>query len=215
MRRDYYVYMHRDTLGAIFYVGKGTGRRAWSTVRHPIWHKYVSHHLDGKFSVEIFRSDLTESEAESIEWQLIEEHGRNLVNWINPGRDFDYAAIENYHCQRNANREYVEQTRVLESMDLNSAVQRYRFALQRMRQYEGIILERGLIADLGGGPDWGDPNILNRLTLCLQRLGRHNEVVLETEAYFSDFPSARTMSLGKKISARADRCRASIQAHDA
>ena len=31
--RRYYVYAHLDSSGQIFYVGKGTGRRAWSTDR--------------------------------------------------------------------------------------------------------------------------------------------------------------------------------------
>lgn len=33
--RRFYVYAHEDKSGNIFYVGKGTGRRAWSPDRHP------------------------------------------------------------------------------------------------------------------------------------------------------------------------------------
>ncbi len=210
MRCDFYVYLHRDGAGNIFYVGKGTDRRAWSTDRHPVWHKYVSERLHGRYTVEIHRDGLTESEAERLEEELIASLGGQLVNWINPGRQFDYEALATYHLQRDANRKFVEETKAIESTDLSGAVERYRIALERMRVYEAMTLERGLIAELGVGPDWGDPNILNRLTVCLQKLGKHDEVVAEVDKYFAEFPSARTMSIGRQIAARAEKSRTRI-----
>ena len=44
--REFYVYAHRDNKGAIFYIGKGTGKRAWSQDRHPVWHRYVKERLN-------------------------------------------------------------------------------------------------------------------------------------------------------------------------
>lgn len=67
MRRNYYVYFHRDETGKIFYIGKGTDRRAWSADRHPVWCKYVAERLGGRYSVEIYRNDLTVVEAEALE----------------------------------------------------------------------------------------------------------------------------------------------------
>lgn len=64
-RRDFYVYVHRDQRGSIFYVGKGKGDRAWSTDRHPIWHRYVETRLGGHYSVEIIEKNLTEPRRRS------------------------------------------------------------------------------------------------------------------------------------------------------
>lgn len=207
VRQDYYVYFHKTSRGEIFYVGKGTGERAWSKDRHPVWKKYVCERLDGHFEVEIARDGLSEDEAEKLEWDLICEHGENLVNWVNPGRDFDYEAIKKYHKLRNKNRKFVDETRQLEKNDPEEAAERYRRALAAMREYEAITKERGLIAELSGGPDWGDPNILDRLTLCLIRAGKPNEAIAESDRYFSDFPSAIRLSMGKKISKRIEKLR--------
>ncbi len=212
---DYYVYFHRDAAGNVFYVGKGKDRRAWSTRRHPIWQKYVTERLGGIYSVEVFRDGLTESEAEALEEQQIAKLGNQLVNWINPGRQFDYEALETYHRLRNANRSLVEDTKPLEESDLEAAVERYRTAMTTMRGYEAMTLERGLIAELGGGPDWGDPNILNRLTLCLLKLGRFSEMINEANQYFSEFPSARNMTIGKQVIARIEKVRMKEKLRDA
>ncbi|WP_431025247.1 hypothetical protein [Halomonas sp. H5] len=211
MRRDYYVYFHRDDTGNIFYVGKGTERRAWSTSRHPVWHKYVNERLGGQYNVEIYRDGLSEVEAETIESELIAEYGERLVNWINPGRQFDYQALEEYHQLRDANRSFVEETKTLEATDPAAAIERYRAALIKMRDYESMTLEHGLVADLGVGPDWGDPNILNRLTICLQKLGRYSEMIEEADKYFSEFPSARGMTVGKQIVKRVDKVRSKVE----
>jgi hypothetical protein len=215
MRRDYYVYFHRDGAGNIFYVGKGTDRRAWSNDRHPVWHKYVAERLGGRYSVEIHRDGLTEPEAEALEDQLIAEFGEQLVNWINPGRKFDYEALETYHRLRDANRRFVEDTKALEASDPAGAVERYLTAMIRMREYEAMTLERGLISELSGGPDWGDPNILNRLTLCLQKLGRYTEMIERADQYFAEFPSARNLSIGKQVITRIDKARTKVQKLDA
>lgn len=196
MRRDFYIYFHRDRSGSIFYIGKGTRRRAWSTDRHPVWIKYVHERLNGLYDVEIYQDGLTESEAEELESSLIAECGKQLVNWINPARDFDYRALERYHQLRDANRRLVAETRPMEQQDLVRATSRYREALDAMRDYESSVTERGLIAELRGGLDRGDPNILDRLTLCLIKQGRVEEAIHEADRYFSEFPSAVELAIG-------------------
>lgn len=208
VRRDYYVYFHKTVRGDIFYVGKGTGERAWSTDRHPVWKKYVFERLNGQYKVDIAHDGLSEQQAEKLEWSLICEHGQNLVNWVNPGREFDYEAIDRYHKLRNENRKFVDATRRVEENDYVGAAERYRRALKAMREYEAITRERGVVAELGGGPDWGDPNILDRLTLCLIRAGKPEEAIAEADRYFSEFPSVLTLSMGEKISKRVEKLRA-------
>jgi hypothetical protein len=210
MRNDFYVYLHRDRAGSIFYVGKGCKRRARSLDRHAAWKKYVAERLGGEYDVEIYSDGLTENEALDLEDSLIEKYGPQLINWDNSGRAFDYAALDLFHKLRDANRRFVAETRAIESTDPLLAVARYREALQSMRVYESLTLERGIVAEMGVGPNWGDPTILDRLTLCLIKLRRFSEAVLEADTYFKAFPSALQMSVGKRISARTDKIRRTV-----
>jgi hypothetical protein len=50
---QYYVYVHRDAAGHIFYVGKGRGDRAKGQYRHPSWQWYINTRLEGKYTVQI------------------------------------------------------------------------------------------------------------------------------------------------------------------
>lgn len=50
---EHYVYVHRNTQGRIFYVGKGQRRREWSKDRDDTWKHYVKTRCDGKPTVQI------------------------------------------------------------------------------------------------------------------------------------------------------------------
>jgi hypothetical protein len=76
-----------------------------------------------------------------------------------------------------------------------------------MYDYSGIVLERGLVADLraelyGSG---GDDNILDRLTLCLLRLGRHEELNAALTDYLQHFPSEHQSNKMKAVLQRQER----------
>ena len=82
---EYYVYVHkRNTDGKIFYVGKGCGKRAWKkSCRNQWWKNIEKKH--GR-TVEIVARKLSESEAFSMEQQLIASIGRdNLCNMTDGG----------------------------------------------------------------------------------------------------------------------------------
>ena len=92
--RGYYVYVHKDPeTGAVFYVGKGHGRRAWQrTGRHQLW-LGKTRDLKGLWDVGLVHTDLSEIEAFELEARLVKEHGGpascggKLTNWLPGGED--------------------------------------------------------------------------------------------------------------------------------
>lgn len=76
---DYYVYLHKKkTTGEVFYVGKGSGKRAWSLEgRNPLWKKIAQKH---GYTVEIYSSNLQEWYAFELEKDLIDYYGKIINN---------------------------------------------------------------------------------------------------------------------------------------
>lgn len=206
----FYVYVHKDSAGRPFYVGKGAGDRAWSKDRDSNWHRYVDGHLHGAYSVEVVKDGLSEEDALRLEDELIEQHGDHLVNWVNPGRRFDYPAIQRFHELRDANRQFVADTRPLESTNLEEAVRRYREAIARIAEYESIVTERGLVAELTEHLRWGAPLFIDRLTLCLFKLRRWSELEADARAYFSQYPDALVTKPAERVTRRVAKAREAL-----
>ncbi len=209
VRRDYYVYVHKDSGGRAFYVGKGTGRRAYSTERrNPFWKQYVESRLNGQFDVEIVRSGLTEGEAYRVEAEtrdsLVRE-GAELLGYDSPSRKIDIAKVSEYHRLRNRTMQDVKDTRALEKSRPEEAVHRYLDALERMYEYSAMECETGLVADLARERRAADIVILDRLTLCLGKLGRHQEAGAASERFFEQFPHYSDSTVGRAILKRVAR----------
>jgi hypothetical protein len=205
-RGDYYVYVHRDSQNRIFYVGKGTGRRAWSVDRHVTWHHYLKTRSAGKFDVQIISYHVTSDEAEMAEWSYIGKYGRQLVNWFNTGRETDLEACALFHSKRNANRELLAKARALEKEDLSAAIELHEKVMQSLYDYAFISWETGLVAQLmneiTGRSSWPDHGMLNRYTLCLSKAGQHNEVVVAIDDYCRRFNFASSDELPQAIAKR-------------
>jgi hypothetical protein len=78
--KNYYVYLHSDMSGNIFYVGKGSDNRAYSKTRNKRWQKKVKE-LNDQYIVDIPFDNLSEEEAYEIEATLIDSIGiQNLTN---------------------------------------------------------------------------------------------------------------------------------------
>lgn len=79
--REFYVYLHkRKSDGAVFYVGKGTGRRAYRTAgRSEWWHRVASKH---GFKVEIifFGTEADCFDVERAKIALFRSSGEPIVN---------------------------------------------------------------------------------------------------------------------------------------
>lgn len=101
---NYYVYLHRKaTNGEVFYVGKGSGNRAWSKCDRSKFWKDVA----GKYglTVEIYLNNVQEWYAYEVERQLIAYYGRRntgsgtLVNMTNGGGG-KYSEYDEYKRER-------------------------------------------------------------------------------------------------------------------
>ena len=69
----FYVYYHTDTNGDIFYIGKGTGNRAYTkSSRSDNWKKIVDSCKEG-YGVCFFAIGLTDQESRDLEKSLIKQ----------------------------------------------------------------------------------------------------------------------------------------------
>ena len=115
-----------------------------------------------------------------------------LVNWINLGRKTDLEALQRFHELKCENRERVATGKKLEKSEPESAVALYYEALRAIPGYAKLKTEEGLVgalldeerAELGYS---GELAVLDRLTLCLMRLGRGCEAKEVTDWYFNEF----------------------------
>ena len=76
----HYVYVHTNPqTNDVFYVGIGTGNRAYNkwAGRNKFWDNYVAKH---GFNVEIIQDNLTRKQSEKIEIKLIAELGRRQID---------------------------------------------------------------------------------------------------------------------------------------
>lgn len=193
--RRSYVYAHEDINGNFFYIGKGTGRRAWSKDRDLNWHWYVEKHLSGEYRVRILADNLSSEEAELLEYDWIEQCAEGLVNWVSSGRNFDYPALERFHALRKLNRALLEQAQAIETEDPEQATRMYLQVVEAAAEYNSIVTERGLVSRLMaeqnaakgitgiGGEMWA----IRRLVECLIKLGRPEEAKEHAKRYLDTY----------------------------
>src|SRR3990172_5848531 len=113
LTKKFYVYAHIDSVkGETFYIGKGTGKRAYSQERNSIWKNKVKE-LNGKYEVKILNGELTENEALDLENKYIKEIGKlsegkgPLINWTDGGAfEGVYIDLTMESVFKDANKDY-------------------------------------------------------------------------------------------------------------
>jgi hypothetical protein len=188
--RKTYVYAHLDDAGKIFYIGKGEGRRAWSENRHFLWYRYVDKNLNGKYQVRILHDNLSPELAEEIEAAWIAHYSNDIVNWFNLARPIDYEALDRHNKLQATNRALIQKAKAQEKLNLALAAEMYVRAIDALAQYASINWESGIIGRLldEHAQEYGlcgEIEALDRLTMCLAKLGRANEAANHVQRYFA------------------------------
>ncbi len=202
--RRNYVYAHVDPAGNVFYIGKGKRRRAWSSEdRTPPWTRHVGRHLQRQYTVVILSDNLDTEEAKVLEDESMSCYGANLVNVINPYRETDFAALELFHKRRDANRELLQKAREAEKKSLEGAADMYIEVIAAIQSYQPLKYEPGLYGELikeeAEENGRGEIDALDRLTICLTKLGRAPEAASRTEQYFSLYKGDLQRAATKRI----------------
>jgi tetratricopeptide (TPR) repeat protein len=210
------VYAHLDNTGQIFYIGKGTSGRAWSNDRHPLWSRYVKKHLDDVYQVKILHDNLSEEEAEEVEAKWIAQCSDTVVNWFNMDRETDFEVLDRRNSLRSVNLSLIQQAKALEKYDLEKAVSMYIQAIKAIQTYAFITYEKGLVGQLLGEEAkelgvCGEVHALDRLTLCLIKLGRSEEAAQHTDNYFALYRRDLQFGVAKRIEKRVSKALANLK----
>jgi len=208
--KGYYVYAHCDDKDNAFYIGMGTGKRAWSRNRHAFWVRYVEKHLYGKYQVQILADNLAKDEAEIVEAAFIAQQGDNLLNCFNLGRSMDFEVYEQYCELKQANLVQTQKAKAIEKYDLELAVKLYIKAIEDIHAYAFMKYEGGLLgklqeeeaAELG---HHGELEALDRLTMCLIKLSRPHEASERMNAYFALFRKDLCLKGSERITRRVEK----------
>jgi len=206
----YYVYAHCDEQYNAFYIGMGSGRRAWSRKRHTLWVRYVEKHLHGKYQVQILADNLTKGEAEEVENAFIVYLGDNLLNCFNLGRSMDFEVCDQYWKLKKANQVQIQTAKAIEKDDLELAAKLYIKAIEDINAYAFMKYEGGLLGKLQEDEatelgHHGELKALDRLTMCLIKLNRPREAAERMKAYFASYRKDLCFKGSERITRRVEK----------
>jgi hypothetical protein len=205
--RRYYVYAHLDDKGVPFYIGKGTGDRAWGTGRHLTWQRHVTNNLHGIFAVRILKDNLSQSDALTLEEAWLAQEVATLVNVQNLAAPMDFAANERFRALTTANDRVIAAARLAEKTDLERAISLYQEALANVSTYAPFTSDATVVG--AAYASWrqehgisGEIRILDRLTMLFIKAGRAADAQSTMTSYFSLYPGDTAPVTAEKIRQR-------------
>jgi hypothetical protein len=186
----FYVYVHKDEKGTVFYVGKGTGDRAHVRDRQPEWIEYVSKKSGGNYSVEIVRNNISEEDALQIEDALMAEHANTIINRQNMYSPYDTAKMLAYaEAMRIYSKGLKRAIDLTKVGKLDEAVVEFEAAYAR---YFDVIKNGNY--DLGARRGLASTSfnfhphaLADSYTKALAKVGRNSELIAFAERYFRDY----------------------------
>lgn len=210
-KKRWYIYAHKDTAGNVFYVGKGTGRRAWAdrtgtgdgigSARHESWYWYVDKHLKNEYSVEILQDGLTEDEAFDAEINQMGQYDPDtLINWGNLHARFVGPTQKDYAEAQELARQAKQLCRDLQGYktdDASAVVGLLVQVLALVYEYAPVLhsLQRtGLVRKIqlemhGEQQMKGEIAVIDRLSFWMKKTGQLNEAGEIVKEYFETFPN--------------------------
>ena len=126
------------------------------------------------------------------------------------GRSTDYKALDGYHKLRDANRALIESAKSLEHTDLDAAAKVCYQAIEALKEYATISYEGGIVGQLLAEESAemginGELRALDRLSLCLIRLGRAEEAARQADSYFALYKRDLQFAGAARIKKRIER----------
>jgi hypothetical protein len=208
----FYVYVHKDAAGKVFYVGKGTGGRAHSRDRPPEWEEYVAKKSGGKFTVEMLREGISEEDALVVEDAAMAQHGATIINRVNMHAPYDSTkmlaycdAQKRYNSGLNSAEELAEAGNTDKAVVEFEAAYKAHFDVAKNSDYD-LGARQGLEA---AAFSFHPHALADRYTKTLAKAGRYGDLIAFAERYFREFgePSNKTEEALKK---RMEKARAKV-----
>lgn len=192
MSNLYYIYVHETTSGEVFYVGKGTGDRAWRKGRDLNWNLFVDKHLNNQYNVRIVLDKLTEDEALIEEEKLMSKYGDQLINRQNMSRSLDMVKL---HTRNEIEAKLKEAELNAElANDLDIKADFFLDALKYHKQFSNMIIEKGLVGKLLAERPLGNIRLLDKTIRALIAANRKEQANAIFNQYFLDYPHDKELS---------------------
>jgi len=187
----FYVYVHKDKDGKVFYVGKGTGDRAYSRERSPEWFEYLDNKSGGKFFVEIVRDGISEEDALKIEDAVMKMHGGSIINRVNPYAPYDPTKFRAY-CE--AQKSFIETlklaTNFQKAKEFDKAIPEfeaaYAYHLEMVRNADYDLGARNALKSIAFAYH-PTSALADGYSMVLAKTGRNRELIAFGERYFQDY----------------------------
>lgn len=189
----FYVYVHKSANGEVFYVGKGTGSRAYSKDRQPEWYFYVDKVLNGNYQVEIVVDCISEEDAYRVEDALLAEHAATTINLQNMHAPVDFKKMNEYNATMRDQTDTLRAGQKLEKegklSDASALYEKAYFLYGKaMSLYDFDLGARRLLPK----PRCAPTQVADRYSKCLAALGQYDMVAAFTDRYFKEYGEGDT-----------------------